>query len=46
MNKEIPKGQRPPVVGGARGLVELGGHLANEDDVGHQDPEGRGGERR
>jgi hypothetical protein len=34
------------VVDGARGLEELGGHLANEDNIGHQDLDGRGGERR
>ena len=45
--KEIPKGQRPPDVSGARDQEELGGHLlADEDDVDHQDPDGRGGERR
>jgi hypothetical protein len=27
-------------------LEELGGHLADEDDVDHQDPDGRGGEQR
>jgi hypothetical protein len=46
VNKEIPKGRKPPVVDGARGLEELGGHLADEDDVDHQDPDGRGGEQR
>jgi hypothetical protein len=46
VNKEIPKGRKPPVIDEAQGLEELGGHLADEDDVGHHDPDGRGRERR